>query len=73
MQHKLVFANNNKGKEPLEDDPQYPRWEKKVKSVKEEEKKISSSKEGQIGASVRIRKPTFTGSIYVGRAFSHNM
>ena len=42
-------------------------------SVKEEVKKISSSKEGQIAAGSRARKPTFVGSINAGRAFSHNM
>ena len=39
----------------------------------EEVKKISSSKEGQIAAGSRARKPTFVGSINAGRAFSHNM
>ena len=58
---------------PLEDDHQDPKWERKARSVKEEQKKISSSKGGQTTASARIREPIFTGSIYVGRAFSHNM
>ena len=42
-------------------------------SVKEEVKKISLSKDGQIAVGSRARKPTFVGSINVGRAFSHNM
>ena len=69
----MAAANNNKGKEPLKDDRQYPRWEKKARSIKEEEKKISLSKGGLTTASARIREPIFIGSIYVGRAFSHNM
>ena len=68
-----MISDDDKGKMPLEDDHQDPKWERKARSVKEEEKKISSSKGGQTTASARIREPIFTGSIYVGRAFSHNM
>ncbi len=39
----------------------------------EEVKEIPSSKEGQIAAGSRARKPTFVGSINTGRPFSHNM
>ena len=39
----------------------------------EEIKETSSSKEGQIAAGSRARKPTLVGSINTGRAFSHNM
>ena len=42
-------------------------------SVKEEVKKISIRKEGQIAVGSRTRKPTSMGSINAGRAFSHNM
>ena len=39
----------------------------------EEINETSSSKEGQIAAGSRARKPTLVGSINTGRAFSHNM
>ena len=42
-------------------------------SVKEEVKKILSSKEEQTAASAETRKSTLMGSINYGRAFSHNM
>ena len=64
-----MISDNDKGKRPLEDDPQDPKWDRKDKGVKEEEKKISSGKGVQTAASARIREPIFTGSIYVGRAF----
>ena len=42
-------------------------------SIKEEVKKILSSKEEQTAASAKTRKSTLMGSINYGRAFSHNM
>ena len=42
-------------------------------SVKEEVKKISSSKKGQSAEGSRARKPTSVGEINARRAFSHNM
>ena len=42
-------------------------------SVKEEVKKILSSKGEQTAASAETRKSTFMGSVHYGRAFSHNM
>ena len=69
----MVSNNNNKGKEPLEDETQDPKLKEEVKSkgesVMKEVKGMPSTKGGQPA----VRKPTLVGSVNAQRAFSHNL
>ena len=69
----MVSNNNNKGKEPLEDETQDPKLKEGVKSNDESVMKEVKGMPSTKGEQPAVRKPTFVGSVNAQRAFSHNL
>ena len=69
----MVSNNNNKGKEPLEDETQDPKLKEEVKSKDESVLKEVKGMPSTKGEQPAVRKPTFAGSVNAQRAFSHNV
>ena len=69
----MVSNNNNKGKEPLEDETQDPKLKEEVKSKDESVMKEVKGMPSIKGEQPAVRKPTFVGSVNAQRAFSHNL
>ena len=68
-----MVSNNNKGKEPLEDETQDPKLTKEVKSKDESVMKEVKGMPLTKGEQPAVRKPTFVGSVNAQCAFSHNL